>query len=260
MKLAILRIVFLLGIFILVFTLGCKKAFDYLSDHKLVGFCQIKKITFTGIFPTPDTAVFTYNSQGDPVSIIRRWTGTGYTNFLFRYDGLHRLTDQINVYGVDVSELNPPESWNKYFYDDKGRIALDSQYFFPNLVNGKPVPGQLGAVSIFKYEYDPFDRLISVTWEQLDKVNSITNYSYDANGNLTGRVYDDKINFHRCNKIWMFLARDYSVNNPLNAFYTYNRTGLPVNIDCTKGNSENFMDEMMGFFGFNQADIEYGCP
>jgi hypothetical protein len=63
----------------------------------------------------------------------------------------------------------------------------------------------------------------------------IYQFEYDGNGNLVtpGVVYDNKINFHRTNKIWMFLDRDYSINNPF-AAETYNSNHLPVKLVTDK--------------------------
>lgn len=50
---------------------------------------------------------------------------------------------------------------------------------------------------------------------------------YDASGNPTGRTYDNKLNMNRTNSVWMFITRDYSVNNPFTA-KQYNDKELPV--------------------------------
>jgi len=151
-----------------------------------------------------------------------------------------------------------PETWHRFFYDNKGRIAEDSLYVFPSVVDGHPVSGFAG-VRIFYYSYDSYDRLISLKFTQ-DDGNLVTfNFSYDANGNLTGRAYDDKINFRRTSKLWMFLSCDYSVNNPLTATYRCNRLGLPETIDCIGENSTGLMNEVYGSLGFNQATIRYDC-
>ena len=236
---------------------GCKKAIDYWQDHNPASAYRIEKIAYSDVDQSPDSIVFTYNAWGDPVSGFRSRTSTAYTNFLFRYDQFHRLTDQINIYGVDLSYPVPPESWDRYFYDSKGRIAVDSQYFFPDIVDGRPLKGEHGIVTLFYFEYDAFDRITRVSMAADGNVFYINTYSYDSSGNLAGRPHDQKTNFRRCNPIWMFLSRDYSLNNPLNAAYTYNRIGLPLTIDCTGEGRQELIEETMGTLSFNHARISY---
>ncbi|HXD78819.1 MAG TPA: hypothetical protein VN616_13470 [Puia sp.] len=257
MKKNILGIALLSAIGVSVAVPGCKKALDYWQDHNGAGAYRIVKMTYSGIYEPLDSIQFTYNAWGDPVNGIRSRTGTGYTNFLFRYDYQHRLTDQINTYGTDLSYVVSPESWDRFFYDDKGRIAVDSLYFFPDIVDGRPVPGKFGVVTLLYYDYDALDRIIRVSMVQQGEVFFVSTYAYDASGNLEGRPHDDKLNFRRTNRVWMFLSRDYSLNNPLNAVYSYNRAGLPLTIDCTGENSQQLMDESMGTLGFNHAVITY---
>lgn len=88
------------------------------------------------------------------------------------------------------------------------------------------------------YEYDDKKRIIKVTKTfSLGSTypTEIYQYQYDGNGNLVtpGEVYDNKINFHRTNKIWMFLDRDYSVNNPFTA-NAYNSNHLATKLVSDK--------------------------
>ncbi|HVS97278.1 MAG TPA: hypothetical protein VHE54_12375 [Puia sp.] len=257
MKKIPLRLALLPAIIIALVAPACKKAIEYWEEHNPAAAYRIDKITYLDVYGVPDSIAFTYNAWGDPVSGIRTRTSTGYTNFLFQYDQLHRLTDKINIYGVDLSYWIPPESWDRFFYDDKGRIAVDSQYFFPDIVNGRPVQGKYGVVTLFYFEYDAFDRITRVSMATGGKIFYVNTYSYDSGGNLAGQPHDAMINFRRCNRIWMFLSRDYSLNNPLNAVYTYNRTGLPLTIDCTGENSQELIQETMGTLTFSHATIAY---
>jgi len=68
----------------------------------------------------------------------------------------------------------------------------------------------------------------------------VNSYSYNADGNLAGHDYDDKINYHRTNRVWMFIDRDYSVNNPVIATYEYNDFGLPTRIVPFEGTVGSF--------------------
>lgn len=249
----------LLTIMVVVTFSGCKKVLVDIATQEIAQGCRIQKIIYTGTYESLDSIMFTYDAYGNPLTAIRPNTGTGYTNFFWRYDSRHRLTDMIEPYGVNVSSDDPPESWHRFFYDNKHRIAVDSDYYFPDVVDGHPVSGRFGGVRLFDYSYDAYDRLVSLTCVQYGNVVFTYNFAYDPSGNLTGRAYDDKINFRRTSKLWMFLSCDYSVNNPLTATYRYNRLGLPVTIDCIGENSTGLMNEVYGSLGFNQATIRYDC-
>jgi hypothetical protein len=56
--------------------------------------------------------------------------------------------------------------------------------------------------------------------------------------------YDNKINPRRTNKIWMFVDKDYSANNPIPGPTAYNELGLPLNNITFLGNhaTEVFYD------------------
>lgn len=238
---------------------GCKKALQEIATQEIVQACRIQKIVYTGAYEPLDSMMFTYDAYGNPLTAIRPDPRTGYTNFLWRYDTRHRLTDMIEPYGVDVSTDDPPENWHRFFYDNKGRIAEDSDYYFPAVVNGHPVSGPFGGVRRFDYTYDNYDRLISLTRVQYGNVVFTYDFSYGPGGNLTGRTYDDKINFRRTNKLWQFLSLDYSVNNPLTATYRYDRLGLPVTIDVIGETRAELIDGYYGDLSFNQATIQYDC-
>ncbi|HEV2354112.1 MAG TPA: hypothetical protein VGR89_07710, partial [Puia sp.] len=125
----------------------------------------------------------------------------------FRYDRNHRLTDFIGVYSF--SDTTNGEFWHRYFYNSRGLITKDSVFIFPYIVNGQ--------LSTYIYP-----RLIQLGYDDRGRVNIEINayggndtihYEYDAKGNLIGGTYDNKLSFRQTNRIWMFLDRDYSLNN-----------------------------------------------
>ena len=97
------------------------------------------------------------------------------------------------------------------------------------------------------------DSLISVKWG----FNDVRLFNYDASGNMVGyNVYDNKINIHRTNKIWMFIDRDYSINNPHSPYVayspgTYNSFGLPVQI--------NYLPNFLGMTLYPGVEVKYQC-
>lgn len=167
----------------------------------------------------------TYNSAGNPISMIISAPTTGNTNAFFKYDQYGRLTEFITPYG-DYNPANPPalisfQQWVKYTYADQNANSLpvaDTTRAGGIYDNG--VFTYVNFIQTSNYTYDSKGRII--------KVNN-ANFTYDANGNLTGTnlVYDDKKNYQGGNKILMFVNRDYSVNNPFVAT-TYNVKGLPT--------------------------------
>jgi hypothetical protein len=75
-------------------------------------------------------------------------------------------------------------------------------------------------------------------------------------------VYDNKINVHRTNKLWMFLDKDYSVNNPIdNGTYTYDQGNLPVTMATnTLSTVAAFYFMVVGYpNSMSTATIGYSC-
>ena len=108
-------------------------------------------------------------------------------------------------------------------------------------------------------QYDNLNRVIEDAAVPNPDATAIVNgqtFFYDDAGNLRngGNVYDNKLNPNRTNKIWMFIERDYSVNNPSVAT-KYNSIGLPLHFP-----SKNPLNMRFGPFYYNTAlDIIYDC-
>lgn len=210
---------------------SCSKLGDFLHDHPDadIRHCSIQKFyTTSDIHPGPREAVFAYNKWGDPVSITVNNPGTGNPNRLFVYDKWRRLTDYIGAYTNGSNEF-----WQRLVYDAQGTVIRDTVFIF-----GDPVDYDHANSYVNSYEYDDHKRIIKVTKRfALGSTypTEIFHYTYDGNGNLVnpGDVYDNEINFHRTHKIWMFLDRDYSVNNPFTAD-TYNSNHLPTKLVANK--------------------------
>lgn len=232
---------------------GCKKGDEkYLEQHPTADLkqCPIERIIYQSLIRM-DTLNLFYNSWGDPVSSTRTQRGTGHPNYEFRYDKKHRLADYIGLY----EDGTGGEYWHKYFYDNPGNDnpTSDSLYTFITLQNGVITRYQDAAMTF--YTYDKAGRIIkdSTLWHG-GYSTVINHYSYDVNGNLEGHQYDQNLNPHRTNKIWMFLDRDYSVNNPFVAD-SYNAHKLPTKLN---------LDPKTSYFKlltdyFHNAEIIYGC-
>ena len=212
---------------------GCKKHCkenepDQTPKEKpaLIKDCRIKSFTKLGDYP--ESLYFHYNEQGNPTHTSA--TPDGPPNRKFEYDSKHRLIRYSDP-GITY-----PSSFNfrmHYFYDDKDRISYDSSFYTGNI-------GEDGKINVAyqfvnRYTYDEYGRVIKIVEQTVpspytSEATYTFYFSYDEHGNLANRdgaVYDDKPNYLRTNKIWMFLDRDYRVNNTRKA-KTYNDKELPL--------------------------------
>ena len=164
------------------------------------------------------TRKFHYNEFGNPtlVEYVETTGGTGTPNFYFTYNDKQQL---ISVEGYNT---------HYYFYNDLGRIVLDSSY--EHYAGGD-------ARYETKFYYDLYGRVVKVTrkyyydiYEQDGLGETITGYiKYDQRGNRVRQdaTYDNKTSIFRTHPLWMFLNLDYSINNPMKAA-SYNDAGLPL--------------------------------
>lgn len=205
---------------------SCYKLQDYLHGQGDDDFktCNIKKISSIDENYTI-TWDFTYNKAGSPTSVITNSVGTSNPNRYFFYDKYNRLVQLVSPYVNGYYE-----QWNKYGYNNKGQIAVDTSYNFGKLSGDIPLPSAY--LTIIFFSYDAKGRIVHAKEDHYSGdvyiVTSERDYQYDASGNLlNGMVYDNKLNVGRTNAIWMFLNRNYSVNNAFIAT-AYNKYGLPV--------------------------------
>jgi hypothetical protein len=236
--------------FVTILLTGCEKIAEFLPKHgdADIKFCNIAKIYASRALSNDVNATISYNALGNPTSIIFSRPTTGMPNRIFKYDAHHRLTDDIGDYTNGSFEL-----WRKFYYDRGGHIIRDTTYHFGTL--GPQPTGEFWR-SVSHYEYDSYNRISKIMLEPNIAFPIVTEqtYSYDENGNLVKPdvVNDNKLNIHRTNKIWMFLDRDYSVNNPFSA-NSYNNNRLPTSIN-TGDATHHFLD-----LYFQKATIQYLC-
>ena len=242
--------------------MGCQKVFDYIHlpgkgngdvDFK---FCSIREVTANFSTKLNDYTVhytFTYNNQGNPQQVINDYVATGNPNLLFKYDKYNRLIQFVRPYNNGNYE-----TMDKYGYNSKNQIVHDTLYVFGDFVDSAALPTKYPN-RYTNYEYDVQDRITSQTDSIFGTGNILIavtheSYSYDAQGNLVspGVVYDGKLNIRRTNIIWMFITRDYSVNNPFIAT-AYNEHGLPVAFSPAYA-ALNIIVPLSG-----NAVVEYSC-
>ena len=248
-------------ILLLVISTGCQKSIDFKNkDADVLGtplpgqgtYCRIESIWEKdhGGRGEQRFILILYDEYENPVAITVPRIGTGTTYRTFRYDSWHRLREYIGSYGNGGFQF-----WHQYGYDQSGRIGYDTVYILGGIVNDQPGPSFEKRTS--EIEYDNHNRISRVTTHSSFGGTSVSNYGYDAAGNLIrpGVTYDSKTNFQRTNDIWMFLARDYSMNNPVVA-EQYNAAGYPTKINVDAPNWVSFADTEIYM---HKSEISYTC-
>lgn len=247
------------------FLSGCVKAFDYLKNHpgENARLCQVKKLKIGWQFVQPEINII-YNAEGNPLHMLAANVPQFYpiSEYHFRYDRHNRLTDYFfNYYGA-VGVL----TWDRYSYPNKNTV-IDSGWAYTGRITDSIPPNdptKLNRLAIISL--DASGRIIKTSERSADPANPwyVTEYTYNAQGNLVrpGAIYDNKINPYQTNKVWMFVFKDYSVNNPLTPLYTpvpititsYNQAGLPLQLK-----SGNEVGASIFGYGYVNMGIEYDC-
>ena len=221
----------------ILFLISCNKLVDHIKDH-LDGDDKTYRIeTWTLIDHSGQyrPGKITYNENNDPLSVTFD-TATNNIHWLFNYDKHGRLSKSWKFMSDPYFEEFYDE-YRIYKYNNKGQIVSDTNYSY-GWWDTIPTPQNTYFWETF-YTYDPKGRLIQYVEKYPDlgpgiPANEITfNLTYDEDGNLVipgAYVYDNKLSFMRTNKIWMFLNRNYSVNNPIPAV-SYNNRRLPLVFD-----------------------------
>lgn len=234
---------FVLPLVLLVST-SCKKILDEVKKNPGITEYKISKIAYTSdandYYPAGEyDREVQFNAAGDPVKASVTNESTGNSNQYFFYDSKGNLKKWILYFDYEPTAASKPGDWNVFRYhgfshDKSGRIATDTIYYDRNYY------------FIEYYSYDNYDRIVKVkTWYPTTPSSQYeTVYSYDAAGNLKGYKYDNKLHFRRLSKVLMFLSRDYSVNNRLQAdpitpfgdvfSYIYGKFSLPTTVNGPK--------------------------
>lgn len=231
---------------VMLFT-GCQKVYDYVSSHPdaEIRSCSIRQFIYSDRYSDyEDTITITYNTAGNPVKGTRPDPRTGAPNLLFKYKN-GRLSDFIGVYSNGTST----EQWHRYIYGAGDRVLIDSVYVFAEMVHGMPSdPFYRYAITFI---YDNKGRILQEKYVYPEGVGYEGNYQYNSEGNRVGAAYGQKVSFRRSNKIWMFLDRDYSVNDRIGSS-GHNACYMPTIIDL--GETDDHF-----FNYFNKARISYTC-
>jgi hypothetical protein len=199
--------------------------------------CRITGIDYPGP-SAPVSLTFTYNASGDPVSIHPAdETDLDAFSMDFHYSSGSTLSS------ASTNEYINGHGSTTYLYEgDK----IDSSVF---------VHQEDDDERHNKYHYDGFHRVAGVTSDlyflEYFQSRREFHYAYDVYGNLTGMgTFDEQTNLLRTKKIWMFLSRNYSINNPVGAT-SYNSAGLPEHFGTTTAKFINIP--------LSNATIHYEC-
>ena len=244
----------------LLFIFSCTKSGNRHLQQEAAKLCAIRQFSF-GVAIDRDTIAFSYDWLGRPVSSTRKFVGSGSPKYLFRYDDRGRLLDFIGAYDNGAAEF-----WTRYTYSEDNRTVWDSTYTLASEYTSWPPRPYFGDLITAIKQYDREGRVIQITTPIVPIVLPDTiitegtqNYTYDAKGNLNGYTYDDKINYHRTNKVWMFIDDQYSVNNPfpIDAYDIYE---LPVKFNFhINPNPFPIYNPILFGLTYPDAVIEYDC-
>lgn len=238
---------------------SCKKITDYILQHpdRIVKHCNIEQITFPNLpinysvedesYPYfMDTLTITYDKNDNPTEMHYTSSPERVSYFdwgldrIFKYDSKNRLS--VFIDGTGGPPRNGKISYmNLYYYTyQTDKIVYERMFQYQTVAVSElmtePWLKELEKTyPSFEYRFDDFGRLIQSTQllEAYPEHQLVTHYQYDSRGNLIkpGVTYSNKINIYQTNKVWMFLARDYSKNAQEEESITYNAYGLPEEFD-----------------------------
>jgi hypothetical protein len=207
-----------------------------------------------------DSIKITYNSIGNPVSMIGSRTTYLHLKQRFQYDANNRLTA---IVGIGNDQLM---NAHKYLYDAQNRVVTDS--FLSGISGGRYDTTTLntwGTTPMFTDEitYDSQNRISKVLRKQHSSSPDTLNYTYYYNSagniykiNQTYIVkspapeyllssdeffsYDSQVNPHQLHPIWQMIDRNYSKNNAFGQ-NPYTLKGFPMFLIAQTGHSTNFL-------------------
>ena len=209
-------------------------------------YCRIESIWAKDYFGEDQFHLVLYDEFENPVAITTPAVGSGSPYRIFKYDQWHRLREYLGIYAY-----NNYQFWHLYGYDLNGRIGVDTMYVLGNFATGYNDHFQISQI-----EYDSQNRISKIhSVFSNPNINIEESFEYDAAGNLLrpGVTYDSKANVYRTNDIWMFISKDFSVNNPFIAD-EYNSSGYP-----TKINQSLSFSFLQTEISFKNLQVSYGC-
>jgi len=252
---------------IILYSAGCKKAFDYI-DKNPTGTCDACKITqFITYYSSFKTVRdVSYDKKGNIVSIVAQTDNVPNYDYYFRYDNKNRIAERIAVYH---GTLGGALSWDSYRYFKDKIVDTTYQYSGNYHDPAPPVNNYIGK-TYSELKQDAWGRIVEATFVPgFGNPNQTDIYKYDFNANLLRdpkSLYDNKINPYRTNNMWQLTLRDYSANNPIDnpaideqsypQIVSYNTYGLP-----TKYRTTRYAPNSLYTFGliYDSLEVKYDC-
>jgi hypothetical protein len=240
----------------LIFMSSCYKIYDFVKQHpgEEVNTCRIKLL-----YQGTDTVTIHYNSAGDPIDMIKnRQDASWQSDKVFKYDKSHRLTD----YEWATKGSNYRLIWHRYGYPKKS-IVTDSLFTYISDGSG-PNPPKENFSNLAIDSLDAEGRIVKLLQDPYSSFAYTASYAYNAKGNidLPYAVYDNQLSILHTNTVWMFLNRDYSVNNRLNneggllTVTNYNQAGLPLDFTIAPGNHGS---DVLFVIVYQKLQVAYDC-
>jgi hypothetical protein len=260
-------------------TMSCKKTG---GGHDLPGTdsgsCRITMIrrikSFEGNLISADSSEgfkFFYNVKGDPIAIRDTLTvSISNYNRYFRYDLQSRLTDYMVTFPFGDEAIE----WHKYEYPAPN-IVTDTIFELNNTADPygpAPLftPGQGRRLQVDSLDAE--GRLAAVFDVSFPDMTRTLNrrFTYNTNGNLVisnpAVTYDDKVNVYRVNKVFQFIYKDFSRNNPIpvgagGQSAVYNQLGYPTELPVVPFPNAGYSTRPFNFISYSSPiEIEYACP
>jgi hypothetical protein len=174
--------------------------------------------------------IITYDEWGNPISAVYKDDpdATGHPTFYFLYNSKHQLIAYgggsqhyltLNAAGQAIKDTlimnyagQDDRIASVIYYDFFGRISKITSESYHSGGEDLPLPHDKSTAE-FKY----------------DKRGNLITQGYDTHGNPIIREYDHRTNLYRTHPVFMFVHKDYSINNlvPQTVTYHYNPAGLP---------------------------------
>lgn len=182
-------------------------------------------------FSPLDNALFTYNSAGNPISLIYNH-GTHNRNSYFFYDKKNRLVEWRESF--DQQHLMEATA-HKYGYNSEGVLNVDTAFHYAQYEYTEEDAEFMGWLdtTIILLAYDSQGRIVKESIRNL-RTGATRNptYTYDNRGNLgiigwKSSSYDNKVSIFRAHPVFQFIFRNYSRNNA-GVQSKYNSKGLPL--------------------------------
>lgn len=236
-------------VFVLASTSSCKKIIDEIVKHPngAASDCRIVQVTsHLKDSDMLDTARFSYDGKGNPVSIkhsVSAWLlenryYSADQHFGYYPDGRLAAYLMESYPYVDASGKQSyfAYTWQKFTYVGSNLI-IDSVFSYASgALEGSfsPINPQDNLKGIQNLILDSYGRVSKIdVYDTEGNFERTVNYPYDSNGNLVvpGVTYNTtKHNLKQTSKVWMLITYDFSLNSPVNEVETYNNKKLPEKV------------------------------